>query len=101
MQKKTSQRAMGEKDLFYIGTLILHIRYRLKAVCENINMPLRLRFRMPYNCAIVHECVRHFMGRTFGVPHRALRDTKLAGYRIPEVRLLSDDNKRMYHPRYV
>ncbi|XP_004932789.1 probable cytochrome P450 303a1 [Bombyx mori] len=42
------------------------------------------RPNMPYNEAIVHECVRHFMGRTFGVPHRALRDTTLAGCHIPE-----------------
>lgn len=42
---------------------------------------------MPYNEAVVHESVRHFMGRTFGVPHRALRDTKLAGYHIPEVKV--------------
>ncbi|XP_035459074.1 probable cytochrome P450 303a1 [Spodoptera frugiperda] len=42
------------------------------------------RPNMPYNEAVVHECVRHFMGRTFGVPHRALRDTTLAGYFIPE-----------------
>ncbi|CAB3226338.1 unnamed protein product [Arctia plantaginis] len=42
------------------------------------------RPNMPYNDAIVHECVRHFMGRTFGVPHRAIRDTFLAGYRIPK-----------------
>ncbi|KPI96759.1 putative cytochrome P450 303a1 [Papilio xuthus] len=42
------------------------------------------RPNMPYNEAIVHESVRHFMGRTFGVPHRALRNTTLAGYIIPE-----------------
>ncbi|KAJ8738044.1 hypothetical protein PYW08_000639 [Mythimna loreyi] len=42
------------------------------------------RPNMPYNEAILHECVRHFMGRTFGVPHRAVRDTWLAGYFIPE-----------------
>lgn len=40
---------------------------------------------MPYNEAVVHESVRHFMGRTLGVPHRALKDTTLAGYHIPEV----------------
>lgn len=40
---------------------------------------------MPYNEAVVHECVRHFMGRTFGVPHRALKDTTLCGYFVPEV----------------
>ncbi|VVC86331.1 probable cytochrome P450 303a1 [Leptidea sinapis] len=41
------------------------------------------RPNMPYNEAIVHECVRHFMGRTLGVPHRALADTTLIGYKIP------------------
>lgn len=40
---------------------------------------------MPYCEAVIHESVRHFMGRTFGVPHRALRDTTLAGYYIPKV----------------
>ncbi|XP_048488799.1 probable cytochrome P450 303a1 [Plutella xylostella] len=42
------------------------------------------RVNMPYNEAVVHECVRHFMGRTFGVPHRALKDTVLAGCIIPK-----------------
>ncbi|XP_039763878.1 probable cytochrome P450 303a1 [Pararge aegeria] len=42
------------------------------------------RPHMPYNEAIVQESIRHFMGRTFGVPHRALRNTTLAGYNIPK-----------------
>ncbi|XP_023940890.2 probable cytochrome P450 303a1 [Bicyclus anynana] len=42
------------------------------------------RPNMPYIEAIVQESIRHFMGRTFGVPHRALRNTTLAGYNIPE-----------------
>lgn len=42
------------------------------------------RPNMPYCEAVIHESVRHFMGRTFGVPHRALRDTTLAGYYIPK-----------------
>lgn len=41
---------------------------------------------MPYMEAIVMEAVRMFMGRTFGVPHRALRDSTLQGYFIPKVR---------------
>lgn len=42
-------------------------------------------FRMPYMEAIVLESVRMFMGRTFSIPHRALRDTELQGYHIPKV----------------
>jgi cytochrome P450 len=40
---------------------------------------------MPYMEAIVLESVRMFMGRTFSIPHRALRDTELQGYHIPKV----------------
>lgn len=40
---------------------------------------------MPYVESIVLESVRVFMGRTFSIPHRALRDTTLQGYFIPKV----------------
>lgn len=40
---------------------------------------------MPYCEAAVLEGVRMFMGHTFGIPHRALRDTKFRGYDIPKV----------------
>lgn len=40
---------------------------------------------MPYCEAVVLEGVRLFMASTFGIPHRALRDTKLRGYNIPKV----------------
>lgn len=40
---------------------------------------------LPYCDAIVHEGLRFFMGHTFGVPHRALMDTRLCGYNIPKV----------------
>jgi hypothetical protein len=33
----------------------------------------------------VLESVRMFMGRTFSIPHRALKDTELQGYHIPKV----------------
>lgn len=39
---------------------------------------------MPYCEAIVLESVRFFMVNTFGIAHRALRDTKLCGFDIPE-----------------
>lgn len=40
---------------------------------------------MPYCEAAVLEGVRMFMGHTFGIPHRALRDTKFRGFNIPKV----------------
>ncbi|XP_073822428.1 probable cytochrome P450 303a1 [Musca autumnalis] len=42
------------------------------------------RIKLPYCEAIVLEGVRMFMGNTFGIPHRALRDTRLSGYEIPK-----------------
>lgn len=39
---------------------------------------------MPYCDAIAQESIRMFMKYTFGIAHRALRDTKLSGYDIPE-----------------
>lgn len=40
---------------------------------------------MPYVEAVVLESVRVFMGRTFSIPHRALRDCMVQGYHIPKV----------------
>lgn len=42
---------------------------------------------MPYIEALVLESVRVFMGRTFSIPHRALRDCTVQGYYIPKVLL--------------
>lgn len=39
---------------------------------------------MPYCEAIVYETIRMFMSYTFGIAHRALKDTKLNGYDIPK-----------------
>lgn len=41
---------------------------------------------MPYCEAVILETLRLFMGHTFGIPHRALRDTKLRGFDIPKVK---------------
>lgn len=41
---------------------------------------------LPYCEAVIQEALRLFMAHTFGIPHRALRDTKLCGYDIPKVR---------------
>lgn len=51
---------------------------------------------MPYCEATVLEAVRMFMGYTFGIPHRALRDTTLCGYHIPKVKLkLNEKHHRL------
>ncbi|XP_050424156.1 probable cytochrome P450 303a1 [Adelges cooleyi] len=58
------------------------------------------RPNMPYLEALVLESVRVFMGRTFSIPHRALKDTTLQGYYIPKdtmvianfAALLNDDD---------
>lgn len=40
---------------------------------------------MPYCEGVVLEALRFFTGNSFGIPHRSLCDTKLAGYTIPKV----------------
>ncbi|XP_054274087.1 probable cytochrome P450 303a1 [Macrosteles quadrilineatus] len=46
------------------------------------------RPNMPYMEAVVLESVRMFVGRTFGIPHRARKDTTLQGYDIPKDTML-------------
>lgn len=41
--------------------------------------------RLPYTEAVVLEGLRIFLGNTFGLPHRALQDTVLCGYKVPKV----------------
>lgn len=79
---------MNEQKLNNIAEMIKNSQFvsclLLFVVCQ-IKYDIQYDFSMPYNEAVVHESVRHFMGRTFGVPHRAVKDTSLAGYYIPEV----------------
>ncbi|XP_030383844.1 probable cytochrome P450 303a1 [Scaptodrosophila lebanonensis] len=42
------------------------------------------RPKMPYCEAITMEALRMFMAHTFGIPHRAVCDTRLSGYEIPK-----------------
>ncbi|XP_043289882.1 probable cytochrome P450 303a1 isoform X2 [Venturia canescens] len=42
------------------------------------------RPRMTYVNAIGLESIRMFMGRTMNIPHRALKDTHIMGYKIPK-----------------
>ena len=43
---------------------------------------------MPYCEATVLESLRMFMSNTFGIPHRALKDTNLCGFNIPKDTML-------------
>lgn len=47
-------------------------------------MKFQFIFRLPFCEAVVLEGLRIFMGNTFGIPHRALEDTHLAGYFVPK-----------------
>ena len=42
------------------------------------------RMRLPYTFACVAESMRYRTIAPFGIPHRAMQDTKIGGYRIPE-----------------
>ncbi|XP_030762613.1 probable cytochrome P450 303a1 [Sitophilus oryzae] len=42
------------------------------------------RLKMPYMESIVSESLRMFGGRAITVPHRALKDTKIAGFNVPK-----------------
>lgn len=55
---------------------------------------------MPYCEAAVLEGVRMFMGHTFGIPHRALRDTKFRGYNIPKVWPNRNFDKKAFKKTY-
>lgn len=46
-------------------------------------MKFSFSYSLPYCEAIVNESLRFFTGNTCGLPHRAMKDTKLCGYDIP------------------
>ncbi|KAK6627540.1 hypothetical protein RUM44_010018 [Polyplax serrata] len=57
--------------------------------------------KMPYMEALTLESVRVFMGRTFSIPHRALRDTTLQGYDIPkDTMLIANFNNVLMDEKY-
>ncbi|XP_012539456.1 probable cytochrome P450 303a1 isoform X2 [Monomorium pharaonis] len=87
---ETTSKALG----FGFLNLILNPHVQRKAHEEIDRVIGRDRFptladkpRMPYVQAIVLESLRIFVGRTLNVPHRAIRDTTIAGHRIPKVTL--------------
>ncbi|XP_047472152.1 cytochrome P450 2L1-like [Penaeus chinensis] len=59
------------------------------------------RSRMPYTEAVIHEVLRVSSLASVGVPHVAVRDTKLGGYLLPKGTIVSTAAAAMHHdPRY-
>lgn len=57
---------------------------------------------MPYCEAIALESLRIFMSYTFGIAHRALRNTKLCGYDIPkDTMVIASFSDMMNDKRYI
>lgn len=88
---ETTSKALG----FGFLNLILNPQVQRKAHEEIDRVIGRDRFptladkpRMPYIQAIVLESLRIFVGRTLNVPHRAIRDTTIAGHNIPKDTML-------------
>ncbi|KAK7864643.1 hypothetical protein R5R35_012415 [Gryllus longicercus] len=84
---ETTTKSLGFGFLY----LLLYPEVQKKAQAEidavvgrNRLPTLNDRPNMPYMEAIVLESVRMFMGRTFSIPHRALKDTTIQGYNIPK-----------------
>ncbi|KYQ56062.1 hypothetical protein ALC60_05045 [Trachymyrmex zeteki] len=88
---ETTSKALG----FGFLNLILNPHIQRKAHEEIDRVTGRNRFptladkpKMPYVEAIVLESIRVFVGRTLGVPHRALKDTSIVGHKIPKDTML-------------
>ncbi|XP_058119792.1 probable cytochrome P450 303a1 [Anopheles ziemanni] len=65
------------------------IQQEIDEVVGRSRLPtLEDRPNMPYCEAATLEGLRLFMSNTFGIPHRALKDTKLCGYDIPKDTML-------------
>ncbi|XP_023247202.1 probable cytochrome P450 303a1 [Copidosoma floridanum] len=88
---ETSAKALCFGFLFLVLNQEVQRRAQreIDAVIGRDRLPsLNDRPRMPYVNAIVLESVRMFMGRTMNIPHRALKDTHVMGYRIPKDSML-------------
>ncbi|XP_012153072.2 putative cytochrome P450 303a1 [Megachile rotundata] len=88
---ETTSKCLGFCFLFLI--LNPHVQKKAHEEIDKVIGRNRLptpedRSKMPYMNAIVLESLRMFMGRTLNVPHRALRDTSILGYRIPKDTML-------------
>lgn len=84
---ETTSKSLGFGFLYILLFPEVQVKAReeIDRVVGRERLPtLNDRPNMPYVEAIVYESVRVFMGRTFSIPHRALKDTTLQGYDIPK-----------------
>uniref|UniRef100_A0A8D8PBE5 Probable cytochrome P450 303a1 n=3 Tax=Culex pipiens TaxID=7175 RepID=A0A8D8PBE5_CULPI len=84
---ETTTKTLGFAFLYLIRQPELQkkVQAEIDMVVGRERLPtLEDRINMPYCEAVVMEGLRMFMSNTFGIPHRALRDTKLCGYDIPK-----------------
>ncbi|KAF6201395.1 hypothetical protein GE061_005843, partial [Apolygus lucorum] len=84
---ETTSKSLGFGFLYMLLTpeVVKKGQEEIDRVVGRERLPnLNDRPSMPYIEAIVYESVRVFMGRTFSIPHRALRDTTLHGYYVPK-----------------
>nr|CAD7588588.1 unnamed protein product [Timema genevievae] len=84
---ETTSKSLGFGFLYLL--LFPEVQKRAQAEIDAVvgrdRLPsLNDRPHMPYMEAMVLESVRMFMGRTFSIPHRAVKDTTLQGYNIPK-----------------
>ncbi|XP_071446807.1 methyl farnesoate epoxidase-like [Hetaerina americana] len=88
---ETTSKTLGFAFLFLITHKEVQMRARaeLDAVVGRDRAPtLGDRSRLPYTEAVVLESLRMFVGRSFGLSHRAMRDSWLQGYFIPKDTML-------------
>ncbi|XP_046391138.1 methyl farnesoate epoxidase [Ischnura elegans] len=88
---ETTSKTLGFAFLFLITHQEVQkkVRAEIDAVIGRDRLPmLSDRPRLPYTEAVVLECLRMFVGRSFGLSHRAMRDSWLQGYFIPKDTML-------------
>lgn len=84
---ETTSKSLGFGFMYLLRhpEVVKKAQQEIDSVVGRDRLPtLEDRSKMPYLEALTLESVRMFMGRTFSIPHRALKDTTLQGYKIPK-----------------
>lgn len=86
LNQDVQKKAQEEIDQVIGNNRMPLISDKIKYVLNQQIVQLLIKFpSMPYVEAMVLETIRHISGRSFIVPHRALKDTTMEGYFIPKV----------------